>query len=136
MSRLTEIMSFINDFDDEIPINKYKNIDIFRYNKSKKGYKSFYTTLSKADDSVYLIGNLEEKVVKIGKSDCIRLRLNQIQTYCHFELSILKTTTGLLEKEAELHERFRKYNIRGEWFRIEGELEDYINEPNWRWNGN
>lgn len=136
MGRLTEIISFINDFDDEIPINKYKNIDIFRYNKSKKKYKSFYTALYRTDDNVYLIGNLEEKVVKIGKSDCIRLRLNQIQTYCHFELSVLKTTTGLLEKEEDLHKRFKKYNIRGEWFRIEGELEDYINEPNWRWNGN
>lgn len=132
MGRLTEMISFINDFDNKISVSNYHNVDVKNYSKQKKSYMNFHKKISTTSDNVYLIGNLEQCIVKIGKSDCIRLRLEQLQTYCHFELSVLKTTINLLEKEEELHKRFKDYNIRGEWFKIEGELKNYINEPNWR----
>lgn len=134
MGRATEMISFINDFNNNINTSSYHSIDTKKYSKQKQSYASFYKRLNTHSDNVYLIGNLEQGIVKIGKSDCIKLRLVQIQTYCHFELSILKTTTNLLEKEEELHKRFKDYKVRGEWFKIEGELEKYINEPNWREN--
>ena len=90
MGRLTEMISFINDFNNSISASSYHSIDTKKYSKQKQAYTSFYKKLNTHSDNVYLIGNLEQGIVKIGKSDCIKLRLEQIQTYCHFELSILK----------------------------------------------
>lgn len=75
---------------------------------------------------VYLIGNLEYGFVKIGYSNDPNKRLKSLQTGCPFDISILDVFEGGPDVEKSLHKRYRRYSTRGEWFKVEGELKDYI----------
>jgi hypothetical protein len=78
---------------------------------------------------VYFMGC--ESFVKIGLSACIEQRHRSIQHATPFTVSVLAVIerdgpSGIATLEAELHERFAAYRHRGEWFRYEGELADYV----------
>lgn len=69
------------------------------------------------EGTVYLIGNRENNTLKIGFSNGnVRTRLAAFQVSCAHRLEILKTKKGTLKQEKELLERFKKFNIRNEWF--------------------
>lgn len=64
--------------------------------------------------------------VKIGFSKDVESRIKDLQASSPLELSLLLTIKGTTKTENELHDRFDKYRIRGEWFRYEGELEEFV----------
>lgn len=66
--------------------------------------------------------------IKIGHASSPRSRLGELQVSHHVELQLMHDMPGKLEDEFKLHERFRHLHIRGEWFRREPELLDYIEE--------
>lgn len=90
-----------------------------------KNYKGF-------SDDIYFIGNTEHKICKIGRSKEIHRRIIALQTANPYDLEILKTSSSKYLQEREYHKKFKKYLMRGEWFRLEGELEEYIKKPHWR----
>lgn len=82
--------------------------------------------LSAAEPRVYFM--VADRFVKIGWTVDLRNRLRELQTGCPFTLALRAAISGGQPLEAELHRRFRAYRVRSgnEWFRLEGELADYI----------
>ena len=80
---------------------------------------------------VYFVFNRDSKAIKIGIAKNIRRRLASLQTSSPAELELLcsvknKTTKAARKLEQELHQKFDRFRIRGEWFKAETELLDYI----------
>lgn len=78
--------------------------------------------------SVYFIKPDSAAVVKIGVcgEDPMK-RLRALQTASWENLKIIGLLkNGSLHKERELHEKFWKHHIRGEWFRLDQEILDFI----------
>lgn len=71
---------------------------------------------------VYVIGNVDHKVCKIGYSKNPERRIKDLQTGYPYTLSILRKFKSNMVIEKELHEKYDKYRLNGEWFRLEGEL--------------
>lgn len=70
-------------------------------------------------DHVYFIQVGDDGPVKIGRTALsVKARLSAIQTGCPYELKLIGVVddaTGGLEQE--LHRKFRRWRMRGEWFR-------------------
>ncbi len=64
----------------------------------------------------YAIVTIGRPRVKIGKSTNVKARLRDLQTAAPDPLAILGTIPG--DREEELHARFAKVRLRGEWFRL------------------
>lgn len=62
--------------------------------------------------------------VKIGKAINVQKRLRSLQTGSPVELRVLATLVG--DRELELHCRFSKYRVFGEWFSWSNELSEFI----------
>lgn len=79
---------------------------------------------------VYFIGNKQNKVVKIGYTiSKIDQRVSVIQANCPFIIECMLLIEGLKDTEQYLHKLFKDEWIRGEWFKLEGEVEKYLNNP-------
>lgn len=77
-----------------------------------------------ADGFVYFIKCGE--FVKIGRSEDPSGRLRQLRIGNPLDLTLLHTVPGDVFTEAEFHGKFSKYHHRFEWFRLEGELWEWI----------
>lgn len=75
---------------------------------------------------VYFMQNGRRRVVKIGYSGDHIERLGSLQAASPDRLRLIATIPGSPAVEAELHKRFRAYRVTGEWFRLEGELAEYV----------
>lgn len=76
---------------------------------------------------IYFIGNFKEGVCKIGTSIEPEKRLKELQVGCPYKLSILKKVKGGgLDTERIYHNKYEKYYLRGEWFKITGELKSFL----------
>lgn len=64
--------------------------------------------------------------VKIGFTDNIRNRLNDLQVSCPVKLKLLGLIEGGLNEESAHHEKFKHLLSSGEWFNYTQELEDYV----------
>ena len=65
---------------------------------------------------VYLIGELDTSVAKIGHSRSIALRLATIQAMSPVRLHVLAVAYGNRPIESALHKHFAAFRIHGEWF--------------------
>lgn len=80
---------------------------------------SISTNIEVNRDIVYFIGNVEEKIVKIGTTkNKVDLRLKGIQTGNPHKLTVFKTIPGNKQIETMYHLALHKYNLNGEWFRL------------------
>jgi hypothetical protein len=77
---------------------------------------------------VYLVGAVEAKAVKIGYSARPLVRLSQIQTGSPFVVELLSVIDGDVGTEAVAHSKFRKYRMRGEWFKWSPEIIEWFDE--------
>lgn len=64
--------------------------------------------------------------VKIGTSYNPRKRWEHYQVGCPYVLKFIGIMYGSKQLEAKLHEMFRDYNVRGEWFEPVPELIEFI----------
>jgi hypothetical protein len=64
--------------------------------------------------------------IKIGFSTDTRGRQSRLQTGSSAELKLVGRMAGSKRMEAELHHRFRSLRVRGEWYRPEKILLDFI----------
>lgn len=125
-------------------INKkgFKGSRVFLLKKKNKNLENMYMAMFKrnpVDDyvkdkelvkeelktkqgKIYLIGNVQNKVVKIGYSKTPRQRLKKLQTGSPYSLTIFKTFNGTLDIENKLHKKYKNQKLNGEWFKMEGRL--------------
>ena len=85
--------------------------------------------LPSGQGGIYFIGNTEQQVVKIGYSSKsnVKGRIKQLQTGCPYKLSTLMLIGWSSQQgEAMLHRHFAEYRLQGEWFKITGELAEYL----------
>jgi hypothetical protein len=75
---------------------------------------------------IYFLQNGRRKIIKIGYTRDHGGRVSSLQNANPDELKVLATIRGTRMAEAELHKRFSKFNVRGEWFRLEGDLAKYV----------
>lgn len=73
---------------------------------------------------VYFIGT--RLFVKIGYTTNVWRRLSDLDAMSPFRLRVLLLARGDFYEEREFHTRFAKQSIRGEWFRHNGKLADFI----------
>lgn len=81
-----------------------------------------------AKESIYFILCPARNAVKIGRSINAKRRLSELRSQLFDDLELLKIIesdrSALLEKE--LHEKFKSYHIKGEWFKYNSNLKDFI----------
>lgn len=80
---------------------------------------------------VYFILNCDSEATKIGIAKNVNRRIASLQTSSLSKLKLLgvlkaKSVNHAREVEKSLHQTFDKYHIRGEWFKAEVELLNYI----------
>jgi DNA replicative helicase MCM subunit Mcm2 (Cdc46/Mcm family) len=100
-----------------LKINNIKIIEdvtSFNISSSEQGFKS----------NIYFV--YDGDCVKIGKADDIKSRLQGLQTGSSKPLQLLYTMKGDERLESFLHELFSDYRKVGEWFRVDGLLEEFL----------
>lgn len=76
---------------------------------------------------IYIIKIKDFEIVKIGYTNSKdNRRFTTIQACIPFELQPLLLIEGDKSNEKELLKEFKHLNIRGEWFKYEKEIKDYI----------
>jgi hypothetical protein len=75
---------------------------------------------------VYFVKNGERDRVKIGFSVRHSVRLSTLQGASPDALTLLGVIPGTMQLERKLHQRFKAYRVKGEWFRVEGELANFL----------
>jgi hypothetical protein len=84
---------------------------------------------------VYIIEAIGSDHIKIGytKSETPDRRLKELQTSCAYDLKvILWLPEADLRFEQSLHERFKEYHVKREWFKRKGSLVDFIENESTR----
>ncbi len=74
---------------------------------------------------IYFITDLDDDAVKIGFATDIDSRLNGLRTGNPRDLAVETMFCSYFEAEKMLHDRFRPYRIRREWFRLSEEIEEF-----------
>jgi len=77
-----------------------------------------------AQTGIYFVVGAEW--VKIGYSRSPVARLTHLQQASPYELRIVLVLPGGIEREPEVHARFAEQRERGEWFRLEGALREFL----------
>ena len=82
---------------------------------------------------IYFILNYDSQAVKIGIAKNVKRRLASLQTSSPSELKLLgtmktKSVNDAKKIEKSLHTRFDENRIRGEWFKADTELLNYIKQ--------
>jgi hypothetical protein len=80
----------------------------------------------RANMKVYVAQAGKDRKVKIGTTGNIDNRTNGIGHSLVKGVRIIAAVPGGYDLERELHQRFKEYRIRGEWFRLEGDLAEYV----------
>lgn len=140
-NNIYNLTTLFNVFSNTIDISKkYKtydksiiNSDLNQYEIMKFNTSKYYKIEEKAkkdktikDKFVYFIQNPKSKEIKIGLTKDIKRRLNDIKTYFPYGIELLHIIEGNKLFEMELHEKFKNYNISGEWFEPAEEILNYI----------
>ena len=66
--------------------------------------------------------------IKIGTTTDIKKRMAVLQVGSPFKLSVLALVEGSFEEESKLHTKFKKQRMKGEWFKINKKILDYISK--------
>ena len=79
---------------------------------------------------VYLIQAEGTNRYKIGTTQNIDARIDQLKTGCPYELKLIKTIDGSAWIEHEIHEHFKYCRKKGEWFEFENieSVANYMDE--------
>lgn len=77
-------------------------------------------------DDLYIILDEDVNNLKIGRSKNVKARLNQLQIANSHKLKLLLTIPKKGYMERELHEVFKRFKVKGEWFESDKRIFDYI----------
>jgi hypothetical protein len=78
------------------------------------------------NSQVYFLRVKGTDEVKIGYSVRLNKRVGEINVSHSRDLELIATVSGGIDAEGRLHRRFASYRIRGEWYRLEGKLAEYV----------
>lgn len=100
---------------------KYNNAD--RRERQRKRHDA-----KNREGIIYFLFAKEFNAVKIGFSSSgdINWRISRIQTGYPGDLELLKMIEATLLEENDYHRRFYKYHLSREWFKVEGELAEFL----------
>lgn len=116
-------------------IHKYKPIDNETLYGDIDKYLYSFKELHECSYLYFIIAevaknNFAYNRLKIGASDHPEFRLNELQTGNPYDLKIWYTIKVpkkiVYELERELHQKFNKFNIRGEWFRLDKNIREWV----------
>jgi Meiotically Up-regulated Gene 113 (MUG113) protein len=85
---------------------------------------------SQGGDNVYFIRRPSDGRIKIGYTNNVRNRLNDLRGQHGERLEILAREPGGKSRESVLHNQFSEHRRRGEWFDAAPELLAYVDELN------
>ena len=77
-------------------------------------------------EQVYFMRYGTSNRVKIGFTKRMNQRKNGLESGTPENLHLLATVTGGRPQEKRLHKRFAAYRIKGEWYKLEGKLAEYV----------
>lgn len=77
---------------------------------------------------IYFIQTADNQFVKIGVTEDPIRRMAGLQTSTPYTLKLLAVMPGGREEESAIHLRFRRYAVRGEWFRTAFDVARYAAE--------
>lgn len=101
---------------------------------SEKNYKSseIKSIITEKRECVYFV--LAEKLnrIKIGKTTEIYKRFRALNASSPCRLQVVCLLSGYTSLEAELHEKFKSYHIKHEWFEYTDEIKNYIKPFNFK----
>lgn len=92
-------------------------------------------------EHVYIVRCGETNLYKIGRTNNAEMRIASLQTCCPYELKMIRLyeVDDMGKCENDLHKRYEAYHERGEWFRLEtnqiNEIDQYIKEKWGRFQG-
>jgi len=79
-----------------------------------------FATLSdtpKHTECVYFIQSENGGPIKIGYSNDLVIRIRSLQNYYKQKFKVLAVIPGTYKTEKEIHRKFERYRIKGEWFK-------------------
>lgn len=79
---------------------------------------------------IYFIQGESGGPIKIGYTENVEKRLCALQTGHYDTLKVLKAIPGNINDEKKHHKKFQHLRLRGEWFKPEQELLNYIDSLN------
>lgn len=82
----------------------------------------------RGDGSIYFIQQGDNGPIKIGYTTDLLSRMDTLQTGSPYKLNLVLCFQGFVTTERELHAKFRKDRMRGEWFAPSEELMTFIEE--------
>src|SRR5262245_53777709 len=77
-------------------------------------------------ECVYFVRPRGMDYVKIGETECLARRLSNLQSASPVKLEVLGVIPPGRVLEGELHRRFARHWVRGEWFRLDPDVLEYI----------
>jgi hypothetical protein len=97
-----------------------------RPNKIKAMIAATYGKKQAEVGSIYFVRNGRRRRIKIGYTGDYRARISNLMTASGDELKLVALIRGSRQDEKALHYRFGDYWVKGEWFKFEGELAEYV----------
>lgn len=80
------------------------------------------------ENCVYFIEAVGSGRVKIGIASSLNRRFEELSCASPFPLSVLATIPGGIEEETKLHRDYKHLRVHREWFLLQGDLLDFIDE--------
>lgn len=76
--------------------------------------------------TIYFIQGAVTRLVKVGRANCVASRMADLQQGSPDELILLWAYLAPPTHETQLHWWFASSSVRGEWFTLDGRLEEYL----------
>jgi hypothetical protein len=83
---------------------------------------------SQRETAIYFLQSEHGGEIKIGRADDVAKRIVSLQTSRPDKLVLLAAASGSLQQERDLHDRFSKHRVKGEWFSPVPELVALISD--------
>lgn len=109
-------------------------IDLEKYPIGSKEFFDQCNTIKKfhapkREEVIFVYLFKDGPLVKIGATKDVERRFNAIRTISGRDIIISAFTRGRRDDEVALHRKFKQYRQTGEWFRIEGSLAKFMDNP-------
>lgn len=121
-----EIKEFKN-IDISIEETRKKLIDKQKYLEANHIINEYRKeNKNKGESVVYFIYANFVELVKIGFTSHIKRRIKTLNRMSPIDLVILKTIKGSLELERKIHDKFKMFRVKGEWFEYNNIIKKFI----------
>ena len=88
----------------------------------------YWEQREKPNSYIYFIIDANKQYIKIGKARNPQIRLAQIQVDCPLDLELLGYILAWQEPEKAIQWKFESLNVRGEWFKYDSLIIDFLLE--------